>query len=518
MMPRVIAFVRLSTEEQANEGRAGLLRQREDISVACARYNLEVARTVELIGVSGTCTLEAPEFQQMLADLAFEDIDGVVVSAQDRLARPDTLGGMAVFDPFLRFKKLIWTPGNVIDLTEDSGFMITGIFALMAGMERKQILRRVATAKEEQRKRGRCANARITLPRGVDFDFKTGKWSWVEPWASRILTAYDLLLSGLSLRQIVAEIGGYSDRGLSIALRNPIWIGIRRYDQKRGEKYQSRNGRQVGRRKISRSEPLEVSIGLAPLVSPEIWMRAQKLLLNLTTTWNAKRSRPSRFLVGGLAQCLCGERIYTRGDQRKGKHDLYLCKSRHPRGVGCGARVLHREIVDSTLINFVTEFLSNAHSVKSVLAAAVAKQPAGERSPNVIERAKQELVKLQGQRARVIDLAARGLIDDSDLQQQTERISHEARIWQGNLERTAKCINPDSIPEIAAHIVTTLCEFQVLSHSDKRVVVRALMARVVVSDSGIESVALKLPSEVVDSRTRTDRDSSRRPASGVQEM
>src|SRR4051812_17613019 len=115
-MPCVIGFIRVSTEEQASQDRAGLLRQREDIRVAAIRHGLHILKTVELVGVSGTSTFEAPEFQSMLLELALPEVDGVVVSAQDRLARPDTLGALAVFDPFLRFQKKIWTPSQVIDL------------------------------------------------------------------------------------------------------------------------------------------------------------------------------------------------------------------------------------------------------------------------------------------------------------------------------------------------------------------------------------------------------------------
>src|ERR1019366_5858889 len=137
---RVIGFVRLSTEEQAAEGKAGLLRQHEDIRVAAKRYDLEIVRTVELIDVGGASVLEASEVQDMLADMALPDIAGVLCSHQDRPARPDQLGGLVVFDPFFRHGKLIWTPSQVVDLREDSGFLMTGIMAIMAGIERKQII------------------------------------------------------------------------------------------------------------------------------------------------------------------------------------------------------------------------------------------------------------------------------------------------------------------------------------------------------------------------------------------
>src|ERR1019366_7838602 len=121
----------------------------------------------------------------------------------------------------------------------------------------------------------------------------TGRWTWVEPWASRIRSAYDALLDGQSVRSIAANIG-YTARGLGIALRNPIWTGLRVYTHKRGDKYASKNGRQPDRKKILRPQPLEVKIDISPLVDREIWDGAQEILGNSCRPWNAARPLPSR--------------------------------------------------------------------------------------------------------------------------------------------------------------------------------------------------------------------------------
>ena len=176
---RAIGFCRLSTEEQAQEGRAGLLRQQQEIRLAAERWNLEVVRMVEVTDVSGTQVLESREFQELLRSLP--EVDGVVMAAIDRLMRPDDFSSFSIYDHFLKQRKLIWTPSSRLDVHEDSGFMEALVSGMMAGLDRRRILRNTQTAKEENRKRGRCANAKITLPQGVDFDFKTGQWSWVEP-------------------------------------------------------------------------------------------------------------------------------------------------------------------------------------------------------------------------------------------------------------------------------------------------------------------------------------------------
>jgi DNA invertase Pin-like site-specific DNA recombinase len=96
-MKRAIAFIRLSTEEQAEEGRAGVLRQRNDIAVAAMIHDLKVVQTLEAIGLGGTKVLESPVFKELCRTLPA--VDGVIVSALDRLVRPGMLGDLAVFDP-----------------------------------------------------------------------------------------------------------------------------------------------------------------------------------------------------------------------------------------------------------------------------------------------------------------------------------------------------------------------------------------------------------------------------------
>ena len=207
------------------------MRQREELRVAAERWNLEVEDTIEIVDVSGTNVQASPLFKELLERLKQPVIHGLVVPHLDRLMRPDDFSSFAVYDLFLKYEKLIFTPGSIINVAEDSGFLQAGIESIMAGLDRKKILRMTQAAKEENRKRGRCANnAEITLPQGVAFDFKTGKWSWREPYASRIKQAFDLLLAGqYNIRQIAKHLGYKTDRTLHNHLRNPIWTGYRVY-------------------------------------------------------------------------------------------------------------------------------------------------------------------------------------------------------------------------------------------------------------------------------------------------
>jgi DNA invertase Pin-like site-specific DNA recombinase len=195
MKRRAIAILRVSTDGQDVE------RQRRDAATAARIHSLEIVRTLELSDLSGTKMLTNGEVRRVLADLSRRDIDGVVISAIDRLVRPGVLGDLAIFDAFQKSGKKIWTPGQEIDLNTQAGFLTSGIMGVIAGFERQMILARTSAGKEIARQRGGNPSGSTVLPRGVAYS-KTSGWSHVEPDVSRVARAYDLLFERRSLRDI----------------------------------------------------------------------------------------------------------------------------------------------------------------------------------------------------------------------------------------------------------------------------------------------------------------------------
>src|SRR5438034_4125694 len=124
---RAISLLRLSTDEQAAEGRAGLLRQKEEIRIATTRWGLEICKRYEIIDVSGTVIQQSPIFQEVIAQLQNPSVHGIVVSDLSRLMRPDDFSSFGIYDFFAKNRKLIFTPSSVFDLTDDAGFLQAGI-------------------------------------------------------------------------------------------------------------------------------------------------------------------------------------------------------------------------------------------------------------------------------------------------------------------------------------------------------------------------------------------------------
>ncbi len=512
---RAIGFCRLSTEEQAQEGRAGLLRQRQEIRLSAERWNLEVVRTVEVTDVSGTQVLESQEFQELLRSLA--DVDGVVIAAIDRLMRPDDFSSFSIYDYFLKQRKLIWTPSSRLDVHEDSGFMEALVSGMMAGLDRRRILRNTQTAKEENRKRGRCANAKITLPQGIDFDFKTGQWSWVEPWATRIKTAFDILVTtNRSVLSIAKELGYASDRALYNQLRNPIWTGYRVYSHKRGEKRPSRNGRQADRKKIRRVEPLRVKLNIEPLVSEEQFAQAQMILGQRRKSWISGRSEESRFEGSGLLYCRCGERMYSKGSghcQRQKWLDIYYCRSQHKGGAGCGAPKLSREVADYSLNTLISEIFLDASVLGSLIEKAL--EPEGSPIDEIVAKAASELERLRAEKQRLLSLTLKGVFSDEEVTTEARRINADTRSWTDlvSKDQQARALRSTAnVRETTQLIASVFAEYQFLNLKDRKHLARQFVKRIEVVDRHFTAVTLTLPAPDAKLRSRTDRGSWLPPA------
>lgn len=61
MKKRVIELIRVSTEAQAAEDRAGIPAQRSANQRTAAQYGLDVVRTIQLSDVSGAAVLRTPK-------------------------------------------------------------------------------------------------------------------------------------------------------------------------------------------------------------------------------------------------------------------------------------------------------------------------------------------------------------------------------------------------------------------------------------------------------------------------
>src|SRR3954453_3913013 len=148
---RVIAYLRVSTDEQKNSG-AGIAAQKAAIVAECQHRGWHIVQVVEDAGFSAK-DLKRPGVQAALDALKRKQADALVVSKLDRLSRSmlDFTGVMATA------QKQNWALVALdcaVDTTTPAGEAMAHVLATFAQFERRLIGQRTREALAVKRKEG----------------------------------------------------------------------------------------------------------------------------------------------------------------------------------------------------------------------------------------------------------------------------------------------------------------------------------------------------------------------------
>jgi DNA invertase Pin-like site-specific DNA recombinase len=519
--PRVIALLRVSTEEQAADDRAGLDRQREAIARTAITQNLEVIRTLTLIDVSGANVLLNPEYVAMLQDVENKAVDGVVVSDLDRLVRAtELITAAAITGVFQTAKSKIYCEGSVHDYATDDGIFLSQMQTLMGGNNLRKIKKQMQDGKEAVRKRGGCPSSEITLPRGVTYDRKTEIWSYDDKEVAAVQEAFRLMdEEGMTNISNIAKTVGIQNRTLHNLLRNSMYTGWRVYDKKRGdEKYYKPDGKQADRKKVCRDEAIRVKVIDEPAVTQERFDRVQAILDNTGTKWRSERVTVEINLGTGIAVCgHCGRRLYASSGKRKDgkvRSGYYYCATNNylNEGPKCPQFNIPKPVLDEALIKFAAEHLASEEVIgklaeKLHAPTEASTRPALEKKLSDIDR------RLKRTREAYED----GVDELAVYKSRKAELENEAgtltRLIQSEIERNRIRDQADD----SLHLLVTACiGFSRLTNkAEQRDALRALFAKVAFHNEAIVGCEILIPGIRPVCSTeigiRTDKDSSPRP-------
>jgi DNA invertase Pin-like site-specific DNA recombinase len=501
--PEVISLIRFSTADQVSEGRAGIDRQRRANMTGVALQGLKVRREMVVVDVSGRHVQEDPQFQQLFEELKDPTLAGVIVSEQSRIFRPEEFGDFAILDHFARNKKLIFTQAARIDPTTSEGRAALIMGGLMSGEELHKIRDRCNGGKATKRLQGFHPGGNQMLPKTVKFvrvrnaDGKiiTTHWELVPLEVERMQRAFQLLLHGDSYELIAEKVGGgWTGKGIHYALMNPIHIGIRRYEwEAKGTEYKPNATKKnpdpkIRRRLTKRAVPLDVptrqdleSGKAQPIVEPIISIadfdRAQEIIAARMTHWRKsklKNEGRDRFLANGNVSCTCGLPLYGKYGGRGSHLDVYLCRSRHKGGKGCGMPSIKRVDADAAIAETIT-MLADASFLMSALETALALQQA---APDPA-RAKRELAlgKLENGRKEMLAMVRGGEMTRDEFKAEMAELEKEVR--------SLEALVPAAVPQIdATQIVQKICRvfvrFACLSFVQQRELLRGAVKSIIV--------------------------------------
>jgi site-specific DNA recombinase len=151
---RAVGYVRVSTADQAEEGKTSLQTQRERIATYCQAHGFELTKIYSDEGISGASTKKRPGFMQLLADAKAGLFDCLIIRSLTRFAR-NTKETIENYDLLESYGiKLVFLKENV-DTSTPTGRAFRNLLAVFAEWERDTIRERMLGGRKTKWKAGK---------------------------------------------------------------------------------------------------------------------------------------------------------------------------------------------------------------------------------------------------------------------------------------------------------------------------------------------------------------------------
>ncbi len=502
MSKNAIELIRVSTESQAADDRAGIPAQRDVNRRTAAQHGLTIVKSIEMSDVSGAAVLSAPEMQELLRLIESPDIHGVVAKEFSRLMRPEKFTDYAMLQHFIDTKTILYLPDGPLDLSSKTGTLVGVLRAAMAGLERRDILERMQDAKETMRKAGKHPCGPQQLPFAIGYSKQQG--FFYTPEAEKVKEAYRLVLTTNLTYAEIARMLNMPRTNLRFILQNPIYTGYRVYDSRLDTTTSAYrpDGRRGYRKKIRRKpeEIVRVKV-LEPLISQETYDQAVQILQSRATREREVRERTGPlYLLNGFLWCgRCGSPMYTHRNQKE-RH--YYCKRNNTRyrergpGQGCESTYVQAKKIEPKVEELVSVRLQDRQFLESI-----AKHYLLDNSENSLqvksqvdaEKIEAQLHSLSEKRQRVLETYFDGLINRLERDQKIEKIEAEIKTYESLKENghatKSKAMSLDILVELLSVFVgwTSLCR------DEKRLILRALGTQIYIDGYTIRTFTLAKP-------------------------
>lgn len=468
---RVAIYIRVSTQEQADEGHS-IPMQTERLKKYCEAKGWTVVKIYTDPGFSGSNT-NRPALTKMLKDIEAGLIDLVLVYKLDRLSRSqkDTL--YLIEDVFLKHNVDFVSMNENFDTSTPFGRAMIGILSVFAQLEREQIRERMAMGHIGRAKEGYWHGGSGSP---IGYDFINGELIINEYEAMQVREIFDLFIKGNTLHGIANIMKSkYTNRYSSWnnantvgkILRNTTYIGLVRY---KGKEY---DGQHVA------------------IVSPDIFKEAQLRYEEIDKSKNSAQKTPFKgnHLLSGLMFCgNCGARYFTQCimNKKSGTYFYYKCYSRDgnkemKKMDGCKNPTYREEVLDNYVIEEIKKLALNPSEIDKLRDKHLAKVDG---RPGIIQRRIKDIEK---QINKLMDLYQFGTIPIADIGKRVSPLQEEKQSLELELDLYNKTpiLNIDKAKELinSAEIV--------FSHNDndiesKRLLINKLISKIIIYDDSIE--------------------------------
>lgn len=377
-------YSRVSTEMQV-EGYS-LEAQKNCLRKFAEREEMQIVDYYEDAGKSGKSIEGRPAFKKMLSDIeSGQGVDYILVYKLSRFGRnaADILNSLEFIQTY--DVNLICIEEG-IDSSQTSGKLLISVLSAVAEIERENILEQTMNGRREKARQGLWNGG----PAPYGYYLKDNKLCIREDEAELVRLIYDKYVntnvgySGVAkylnlqgIKKVVRTsrmIEEWSAHFINIILENPVYCGKIAYGRRTLEKVK---GKKNEYRRINAKDYIMVDGLHEPIVSEEIWNKAQEKRKATGKKFASKYGNDRTHLLTGLLKCpVCGGPMYTNRhcwtnkDGTYKEVGYYVCgRNKHDRGKFCEYKAdLKKSVIEPLVVEAVKEVVSQkcfAEAIKS---------------------------------------------------------------------------------------------------------------------------------------------------------
>ncbi|WP_026676740.1 recombinase family protein [Fictibacillus gelatini] len=231
---KVVAYIRVSTHEQAEEGYS-IQAQKRRLEAYAVSQGWDLVHFYVDEGISAKDITGRPELKRMLKGVQEKAFDCVLVYKLDRLTR-SVLDLHELINLFEKHDVKFKSATEVYDTTTATGRLFITLVAALAQWERENLGERVSFGMEQKAREGKWVVA--IPPLGYDRD---GDYLVInESEAAIVREIYNLYLSGIGISKMALTLNKrglrhksgkpFTAESLRYILSNPVYIGTQRHN------------------------------------------------------------------------------------------------------------------------------------------------------------------------------------------------------------------------------------------------------------------------------------------------
>ena len=421
-MVRVAAYVRVSTDEQAEKGNS-IHEQQERLTAYCKAMGWEHPTCFVDDGYSAK-NLKRPAISSLIRAVNRREYDVVLATKLDRVCR-NLLDLLQLVEQLETNECRFVSSSESFDTSTAAGRMTLHLLGMFAQFERERISERV---KDNMLSLARNTDKALSGP-CFGYDIENGNYVINETEAVHVRRMFDLAEQGYGTRHIAKVM---NDSG-SVTKRGKAWdsVNVKRLmtiPTVTGAKVFNQRKTVKGKTQMRENSEWIVKPNSHPaIISVEQYETVQRLFESRKPT--RTRAESETYLLTGLIHCKrCGARMKGHTARHKNHtYYRYLCSSYSLR-YGCNHHAVHRDEMEAFILRQIRQLAeATDEQVEALVSASKSQQ-------DELADARNQLAKLNKRMQKQIEAYENDLIGAADLKQARERIDVERAKLQAHID------------------------------------------------------------------------------------